>query len=153
VQVGRTGILTPVASFDPVELAGTTVVRASLHNADMIRELDVRIGDRVFIEKAGEIIPQVVAVDFDHRKGDEEPFTMPTHCPSCGTAVVRAVKEEGKPELEAATRCPNKACKAQVKERIYFFARRFNMDIDHLGGALVDQLVDRGLVADVADLY
>jgi DNA ligase (NAD+) len=155
VQVGRTGTLTPVAVLDPVVLAGTTVSRASLHNADMIEALDVRIGDLVFIQKAGEVIPQVVSVDAAVRTGDERKFQMPAECPSCGTRVVRELRDADKPELgtEAATRCPNRACPEQVKQRIFYFARRFAMDIDHLGTALVDQLVERGMVKDVADLY
>jgi DNA ligase (NAD+) len=155
VQVGRTGALTPVAVLDPVSLSGTVVSRASLHNADMIQALDVRIGDCVFIQKAGEVIPQVVGVDAAARDGQERLFQMPTRCPSCGTPVVRELRDADKPELgtEAATRCPNRACPEQVKQRIFYFARRFAMDIDHLGTALVDQLVDRGLVRDVADLY
>jgi DNA ligase (NAD+) len=155
VQVGRTGALTPVASLDPVELAGTTVSRASLHNADMIDALDVRIGDMVFIQKAGEVIPQVIGVDATARTGDEVPFRMPERCPSCDTPVVRGFREADKPELGvgAATRCPNRTCPEQVKQRIFYFARRFAMDIDHLGTALVEQLVDRGHVRDVADLY
>ena len=147
VQVGRTGALTPVAVLDPVELAGTTVARASLHNADQITQLDVRIGDSVYIQKAGEVIPQVMGVvDPDARTGKETPFAMPAACPVCSTPVVRA-------EGEAATKCPNRACAAQVKGAIFYFARRFAMDVDHLGIALVDQLVDRGIVKDVADLY
>jgi DNA ligase (NAD+) len=155
VQVGRTGVLTPVVSLEPVELAGTTVSRASLHNADLIEALDLRIGDFVFIEKAGEVIPQVVAVDKDARTGSERKFEMPARCPSCDTPVVRGLRDSNKPELgtEAATRCPNRACPEQVKQRIFYFARRFAMDVDHLGEALVDQLVDRGIVRDVADLY
>jgi DNA ligase (NAD+) len=155
VQVGRTGALTPVAELDPVELAGTTVSRASLHNADMIETLDVRVGDHVFIQKAGEVIPQVVGVDASTRTGEEQKFVMPAACPSCGTPVVRDLRDPEKPELGygAATRCPNRLCPEQVKQRIYYFARRFAMDIDHLGSSLVDQLVDRGIVKDVADLY
>ncbi|MGD0676406.1 MAG: NAD-dependent DNA ligase LigA [Polyangiaceae bacterium] len=155
VQVGRTGTLTPVARLDPVLLAGTTVSRATLHNADMIDALDVRIGDHVFIQKAGEVIPQVVAVDASARTGDERPFRMPERCPSCGTHVVRDLRDADKPELGkgAATRCPNRVCPEQVKQRIFYFARRFAMDIDHLGTALVEQLVDAGIVRDVADLY
>jgi DNA ligase (NAD+) len=155
VGVGRTGTLTPVAVLDAVELAGTTVSRASLHNAGMIETLDVRVGDHVFIEKAGEIIPQVVGVDAAARTGQEEPFRMPTRCPSCGTPVVRELRDADKPELgaESATRCPNRECPEQVKQRIFYFARRFAMDIDHLGTALVDQLVERRIVGDVADLY
>jgi DNA ligase (NAD+) len=156
VQVGRTGTLTPVASLEPVELAGTTVSRATLHNAGMIEALDVRIDDHVFIQKAGEVIPQVVRVDLASRTGREQKFTMPTLCPSCGTAVERELRDPDKPELGlgAATRCPNRAaCPEQVKQRIFYFARRFAMDIDHLGTALVDQLVERRIVKDVADLY
>lgn len=155
VQVGRTGVLTPVAVLDPVELAGTTVGRASLHNADTVDALDVRVGDHVFIQKAGEVIPQVVAVDATTRTHNHEKFRMPSLCPSCRTPVVRELRDADKPELgtEAATRCPNRACPEQVKQRIFYFARRFAMDIDHLGTALVEQLVDRGVVKDVADLY
>lgn len=155
VQVGRTGTLTPVAVLDPVELAGTTVARATLHNVDLIDELDVRIGDWVFIQKAGEVIPQVVRVDLGARTGGEVQFVMPARCPACGTPVVRDLRDPEKPELgtEAATRCPNRACPEQVKQRIFYFARRFAMDIDHLGTALVDQLVARAAVRDVADLY
>jgi DNA ligase (NAD+) len=155
VQVGRTGVLTPVAVLDPVELAGTTVGRASLHNADMIEALDVRVGDHVFIQKAGEVIPQVIEVDTSTRAHHHSKFRMPTQCPSCGTPVVRELRDADKPELgtESATRCPNRACPEQVKQRIFYFARRFAMDIDHLGTALVEQLVDRGVVKDVADLY
>jgi len=155
VQVGRTGVLTPVAVLDPVQLAGTTVSRASLHNADMVEALDLRVGDHVFIEKAGEVIPQVVAVDPQARAPEERRFRMPARCPSCGTPVVRELRDDEKPELgvESATRCPNRACPEQVKQRIFYFARRFAMDVDHLGTSLVDQLVERGIVHDVADLY
>jgi DNA ligase (NAD+) len=155
VQVGRTGVLTPVASLDPVELGGTTVTAASLHNADMIESLDVRVGDYVFIERAGEVIPQVMGVDLEARQGRPRKFKMPEKCPVCGTPVVRELRDSEKPELgmEAATRCPNRQCPEQVKQRIFYFARRFAMDVDHLGTALVDQLVTRGIVRDVADLY
>ena len=146
VQVGRTGTLTPVAILDPVQLAGTTVSRASLHNAEIVQNLDVRIGDLVTIEKAGEIIPQVVGVDTEARSGDEKPFQMPEKCPVCGTAVEQR-------EEEVAIRCPNPRCPAVVKGAIFHFARRYAMDIDGLGEALVEQLVDGGLVRDVADLY
>ena len=155
VQVGRTGTLTPVASLEPVELAGTTVARATLHNAGMIETLDVRVGDHVIIQKAGEVIPQVMRVDVESRAGKEEKFRMPSACPSCGTAAVRELRDADRPELGlgAATRCPNRVCPEQVKQRIFYFARRFAMDVDHLGTALVDQLVERGIVKDVADLY
>jgi DNA ligase (NAD+) len=146
VQVGRTGQLTPVALLDPVQLAGTTVSRASLHNTDIIETLGVRVGDRVTVQKAGEIIPQVVAVDAIARSGDERPFVMPARCPVCGTPVERR-KEE------AAHRCPNRRCPAVVKGSILHFSRRYAMDIDQLGTALVEQLVEQRLVGDVADLY
>lgn len=146
VQVGRTGALTPVAMLEPVALAGTTVSRASLHNAEIVQGLDVRIGDRVTIEKAGEIIPQIVSVDAAARTGSERPFVMPERCPVCDTPVERA-------EGEVAVRCPNRRCPAVVKGALIHFARRFAMDIDGLGESLVDQLVDTGLVKDVADLY
>jgi DNA ligase (NAD+) len=155
VQVGRTGTLTPVAWLEPATLAGTTVSRATLHNAGMIETLDVRVGDYVFIQKAGEVIPQVVRVDPAARTGDEQPFRMPTVCPSCGTPVVRELRDATKPELGlgAATRCPNRICPEQIKQGIFYFARRFAMDVDRLGTSLVDQLVESGIVKDVADLY
>jgi len=146
VQVGRTGTLTPVAILEPVQLAGTTVSRASLHNAQIIEQLDVRIGDRVQIEKAGEIIPQVVGVDHAARTGDERPFAMPLECPVCQTAVERR-------EQEVAIRCPNPRCPAVVKGAIYHYCRRYAMDVDRIGESLIEQLVDKGLVRDVADLY
>jgi len=146
VQVGRTGTLTPVAVLEPVALAGTTVSRASLHNEDVIRNLDVRVGDRVVIQKAGEIIPQVVSVDPGARHGGELPFVMPEACPICGTPVERR-------EDEVAVRCPNRRCPAVVKGALLHYSRRFAMDIDQLGEVLVSELVDRGMVRDVADLY
>ncbi|HEX3344037.1 MAG TPA: NAD-dependent DNA ligase LigA, partial [Polyangiaceae bacterium] len=155
VQVGRTGTLTPVAVLEPVELAGTTVARATLHNAGMVESLDVRVGDHVFVQKAGEVIPQVMGVDAAARTGRPKKFQMPAMCPSCGTPVERELRDAEKPELGvgAATRCPNRACPEQVKQRIFYFARRFAMDVDHLGTALVEQLVAAGHVKDVADLY
>ncbi|MEO8797138.1 MAG: NAD-dependent DNA ligase LigA, partial [Polyangiaceae bacterium] len=155
VQVGRTGALTPVANLEPVQLAGTTVSRASLHNGSMIATLDVRVGDHVVIQKAGEIIPQVLEVDTSLRTGDELPFAMPLTCPECGTRVTAKLKDEEDPEAgeEATLRCPNKLCPAQVKAKLHYFARRFAMDIDHLGLALVDQVVSKNIVKDVADLY
>jgi DNA ligase (NAD+) len=146
VQVGRTGALTPVANLEPVQLAGTTVSRASLHNAEIIEHLDVRIGDLVSIEKAGEIIPQVIAVDVSVRTGSEVPFQMPESCPSCGTKVVSV-------EDEVAIRCPNPRCPDKVRGAIFHFSRRFAMDIDHLGESLIEQLISSGLVADVSNLY
>jgi DNA ligase (NAD+) len=146
VQVGRTGALTPVANLEPVQLAGTVVSRASLHNAEIIQHLDVRVGDLVSIEKAGEIIPQVIAVDVSARSGSEVPWQMPDKCPSCGSLVVSS-------EDEVAIRCPNPRCPDKVKGAIFHFSRRFAMDIDHLGEALIEQLISSGLVSDVADLY
>jgi DNA ligase (NAD+) len=146
VQVGRTGALTPVAQLEPVQLAGTVVSRASLHNEQIIEQLDVRIGDRVTIEKAGEIIPQVVAVDLEARPADAVPFRMPKECPNCSAPVTRRPGE-------VALRCSNPTCSAAVKQAIVHFARRFAMDIDHLGEAIVELLVEQQLVSDVADLY
>ncbi|HEY3500214.1 MAG TPA: NAD-dependent DNA ligase LigA [Polyangiaceae bacterium] len=146
VGVGRTGTLTPVAILTPVQLAGTVVSRASLHNEQIVGALDVRIGDRVTIEKAGEIIPQVVAVDAGAREGGEQPFEMPKQCPSCGAEVVRT-------EGEVAVRCPNRRCPDQVKGAIFHYSRRFAMDVDRLGESLIEQLVNTNLVRDVADLY
>ncbi|HEY6727472.1 MAG TPA: NAD-dependent DNA ligase LigA [Polyangiaceae bacterium] len=146
VQVGRTGTLTPVAQLVPVALAGTTVSRASLHNEQVIENLDVRIGDLVGIEKAGEIIPQVVHVDTSARTGDERKFVMPDKCPVCETPVERVTGE-------VAVRCPNPTCPDKVKGAVLHFTRRFAMDIDHLGESLIDQLVEKGLVKDVSDLY
>ena len=146
VQVGRTGILTPVAVLDPVLLAGSTVSRASLHNAEIVQHLDIRIGDLVNIQKAGDVIPQVIAVDPAARSGSEQPFAMPERCPICDTPVEKR-------EAEVAIRCPNPRCPAVVKGAIFHFSRRFAMDIDHLGESLIEQLVDKGLVEDVADLY
>ncbi len=144
VQVGRTGTLTPVAQLRPVEVGGVTVSRATLHNEDEIARLGVQIGDTVLIERSGDVIPKVVRVQ---RLGSpRRPFRMPTQCPVCGGKVVR---EEG----EVASRCINTNCPARLKESILHFAARGVMDIDGLGEALVDQLVDRGLVTSVADLY
>jgi DNA ligase (NAD+) len=146
VQVGKTGALTPVAVLKPVQLSGTTVSRASMHNFSEVERLDVRIGDRVVIEKAGEIIPQVVRVMTEMRTGHEMKVKPPTNCPVCGEGVV---KEEGGVYL----RCPNPLCPAQRKERVRHFGSRGAMDIEGLGDALVEQLVESGLVSDYADLY
>ena len=146
VQVGRTGALTPVAHLEPVFVAGTTVSRASLHNEDEIARKDVRLGDWVVIEKAGEIIPQVVAVVTAKRTGHERKFTMPAHCPACGGPVARD------PEA-VAVRCESAACPAQLKERLVHFAQRAAMDIEGLGDVMAEQLVKAGLVKDVGDLY
>jgi DNA ligase (NAD+) len=146
VQVGKTGVLTPVASLEPVLVAGTTVKSASLHNQDEIERKGVRVGDRVLIEKAGEIIPQVVRVLEDERTGEEKPFAMPAECPVCGTRVVR-------PEGEVAVRCPNAACPGRNRAGILYFASRGCMDIEGLGEAVLDQLLEAGLVKDAADIY
>ncbi len=146
VQVGKTGTLTPVAELEPVFLSGTTVKRATLHNADEIERKDIRIGDTVKVEKAGEIIPQVLEVVKDERTGEEEPFKMPEKCPVCDGPVVRLPDE-------VYHRCTNVECPAQVKERLRYYAHRNTMDIDGLGPALVEQLVDGGLVRDFGDLY
>ncbi|MEA2069487.1 MAG: NAD-dependent DNA ligase LigA, partial [Verrucomicrobiota bacterium] len=146
IQVGRTGVLTPVAELEPVQLAGTTVKRATLHNEDEIRRKDIKIGDRVIIEKAGEIIPAVVKVVTEKRTGAEVEFEMPTACPVCGNDVE---KREG----EVALRCINLQCPAQVKNWLTHFASRGAMDINGLGESLVEQLVDSGLVKNPAELY
>lgn len=146
IQVGRTGTLTPVAELEPVLLAGTTVSRATLHNADEIARKDVRIGDHVLVEKAGEIIPAVVGVVKGKRSPDAEPFSFPKTCPVCGTEAIRLPDE-------AATRCPNLSCPAQVRRRLQHFASRQCMDIEGLGEAVVDQLVSRNLVESIPDLY
>jgi DNA ligase (NAD+) len=145
-DVGRTGALTPVATLDPVQLAGTTVSRASLHNIDYVADKDVRIGDSVWIEKAGEIIPQVLGVDLTLRPEGTVAWQPPERCPACEQAVVRG-------EEEAALRCINPACPGRLKAAIFHFTRRSAMDIDHLGHALIAQLVDGGLVKDLADLF
>ncbi len=146
VQVGKSGILTPVANLTPVQLSGTTVKRASLHNFDELQRLDVRPGDTVLIEKAGEIIPQVVEVKAESRREGAKPFEVPTKCPVCDTDVV-------KDEAGVYIRCPNPHCQGQLKERLRYFAGRGQMDIDRLGTSLIEQLVDRGLVEGFADLY
>lgn len=146
VQVGRTGALTPVAILEPVVVAGSTVSRASLHNEDYIEEKDIRIGDRVIIQKAGDIIPEVLAVDIEARDGTERSFTMPATCPVCGAAAVRLPGE-------AARRCTGSACPAQIRENLLHFVSRDAMDIDGLGPALIDQLLHHEKITDAADLY
>ncbi len=145
-QVGRTGTLTPGASFEPVPIGGVIVKAASLHNMDEIARKDIRIGDYVVVERAGDVIPYVVKVLTERRTGEERQFVMPERCPVCGSEVFR---EEG----EAAYRCIGIACPAKLKESLTFFASRGAMDIEGLGEKLVEQLVDHGLVKDVADLY
>ncbi len=146
IQIGRTGVLTPVAVLDPTQVSGTTVARATLHNADEIARKDIRIGDVVTIEKAGEIIPAVVSVRADLRTGEERVFQMPDACPSCGSHVSQDAGG-------VAIRCPNIACPAQLKRRLQHFAARGAMDIEGLGEAMVEQLTAAGLVAEFADLY
>ena len=146
VQVGKSGILTPVANLEAVVLSGTTVRRASLHNFDELQRLDVRCGDTVVIEKAGEIIPQVVEVRKDSRPAGAKPFKAPTQCPDCGSKVQ-------KDDNGVYVRCLNRNCPGQLKERLKYFAGRGQMDIEHLGEALIDQLVDTGFVNNFADLY
>lgn len=145
-QVGKLGTITPVANLEPVLLAGTTVKSASLHNFDQIERLQVRIGDYVFVEKAGEIIPQVVEVDRPARPRNATPIVPPAKCPQCAS---RTVREEG----EVFLRCANPACPAQIKERLRYFCGRDQMDIEGVGTALAEQLVDSGLVHEFADLY
>ncbi len=146
VAVGRTGVLTPTANLTLVRLAGTTVSRATLHNLDFIRERDIHIGDYVTVQKAGDIIPEVVCAHPERRDGHEMPFEMPSVCPSCGEPVFR---EEG----EAAVRCTNAACPAQLSRGIEHFASKDAMDIDGLGPQIVEALIRAGLIRDAADLY
>ncbi|WP_017651362.1 NAD-dependent DNA ligase LigA [Fortiea contorta] len=146
VNVGRTGALTPLAEMRPVQLAGTTVSRATLHNSDRIVQLDIRIGDTVIVRKAGEIIPEVVRVLKELRPDDTQPFIMPTHCPVCGQPVVREIGE-------AVTRCVNASCAAILKGALEHWVSRDALDIKGMGEKLVHQLVDKGLVHAVADLY
>ena len=146
VQVGRTGVLTPKAVLEPVRLAGTTVTNATLHNQDYIAEKDIRIGDTVIVQKAGEIIPEIVEVDFTKRPEGTVPYQLPAACPVCGATVAR--DEDG-----AAIRCTGAECPAQLLRNITHFASRSAMDIEHLGPAVVQQLVKHGVISNVADLY
>lgn len=150
VQVGRTGVLTPVAELEPVPLAGSTISRATLHNEEEVRRKDIRVGDTVLIEKAGEVIPAVVGVIVSKRPKNSRPFDLSLHvrsrCPSCGGPINRD------PEF-VAWRCQNIACPAQVKRTILHYASRYAMDIEGLGDVLVNQLVDKGLVSDISSLY
>lgn len=145
-QVGRTGVLTPVAELEPVGIGGVTVRNASLHNMDEISRKDIRIGDTVIVERAGDVIPYVVKTIPEKRTGREKRFTMPSTCPVCGAEVER---EAG----EAAYRCTGLACPAKLKESLKFFGARGSMDIEGLGEKIIDQLVDKGLVRDAGDLY
>lgn len=146
VQVGRTGAITPVAYLKPVHLAGVMVKRATLHNEDEIKRKDIKIHDQVIVQRAGEVIPEVVKVVKEKRTGHEKAFHMPKNCPVCGADLFR-------PEGEVITRCINAACPAQVMGKIIHFCTRAAMDIEHVGPALVEQLVKAKLVEDVADLY
>ncbi len=146
VQVGRTGVLTPVAEFEPVLLAGTTVRRATLHNYEDLSRKDVRVGDTVAVEKAGDVIPKVTRVLLERRPAETVPFEMPSACPVCGEAVVR---EEG----EVAVRCVSASCPAQVKEAIGHYVARRAMDVEGLGDERIDQLLSAALISDVAGLY
>jgi len=146
IQVGRTGVLTPVAELEPVVVSGSKVSRATLHNEEEVHRKDIRIGDRVMIEKAGEVIPAVVAVLTKERTGEERPFVMVTHCPSCGGSVA-------KEEDQVAHRCTNPSCPAQLLRRLEHFASRGAMDIEGLGESMVAQLVTSGLVQDIPGIY
>ena len=146
IAVGRTGVLTPTAVLAPVRLAGTTVSRATLHNLDFIRQRDIMLGDKVVVRKAGDIIPEVVRAMPDKRRGTERPFSMPTHCPSCGEPVTRD-------EDEAAVRCTNSACPAQLSRSIEHFASKGAMNIDGMGPQIVELLLKNNLISDVSDLY
>lgn len=146
LSVGRTGVITPTAILEPVKVAGTTVQRASLHNEDLIREKDIKIGDTVVVKKAGDIIPEVVNVLVDQRTGEEQTFMMPTHCPACESELVRI-------EGEVALRCINPQCPAQIVEGLIHFVSRNAMNIDGLGERVVAQLFQEGLIKNVADLY
>ncbi|MFM8232342.1 MAG: NAD-dependent DNA ligase LigA, partial [Chthoniobacterales bacterium] len=146
VQVGRMGTLTPVAELEPVQIAGSRVARATLHNEEEIARKDIRVGDWVFVEKAGEVIPAVVGVDLKARTGKEKKFKMPEKCPPCGSKVFRD------PEL-TAVRCLNPDCPSQIRRRLEHFGARGAIDIEGLGEAMVDQLVSAGLVEKLPDIY
>jgi DNA ligase (NAD+) len=146
VQVGRTGALTPVAHLKPVNIGGVTVSRATLHNEDEIQKKDIRIGDQVLVQRAGDVIPEIVKVITSRRDGREKRFKMPGQCPVCNSPVVRMAGE-------AATRCINSSCSAQVKERIRHFASKAAFDIDGLGTKIIDQLVDKKLLSSFADIF
>lgn len=146
LSVGRTGVVTPTAELEPVRVAGTIVRRASLHNEDLIREKDIRIGDYVVVKKAGDIIPEVVNVIFDKRTGEEEEYRMPTHCPACESELVRL-------EEEVALRCINPTCPAQIREGLIHFVSRNAMNIDGLGERVITQLFDADYIRTFADLY
>lgn len=146
VQVGRTGVLTPVAELEPVFLAGSTISRATLHNQEEVERKDIRIGDTVVIEKGGDVIPKVVEVNHSKRPEASKPWKMPKNCPVCGTEVIHVPGE-------VAVRCPSKECQAQVLRRMIFFASKDAMDIGHMGPKVIEQLYEAGLVRSIADIY
>ncbi|KAA0546355.1 NAD-dependent DNA ligase LigA [Bacillus sp. BGMRC 2118] len=146
LSVGRTGVVTPTAILEPVRVAGTVVKRASLHNEDLIREKDIKLGDTVIVKKAGDIIPEVVGVLTERRTGEEVEFAMPTHCPECESELVRL-------EGEVALRCINPMCPAQIREGLIHFVSRDAMNIDGLGERVISQLFEEKLISDVADIY
>lgn len=150
VNVGRTGVLTPLAILEPVQLAGTTVSRATLHNIDIIRERDVRIGDTVIVQKAGDIIPEIIGSVKEKRNGEEKLFEFPERCPSCGEKLVW---DDGEADETGALRCQNPACPAQLERGIIHFASRGAMNVDGLGPAIVRLLIEEGHIRDAADLY
>ena len=145
LSIGRTGVVTPTAILEPIRVAGTTVSRASLHNEDLIKERDIRIGDSVIVKKAGDIIPEVVSI-IDRRPNDAKPYRMPTHCPSCGHELVRI-------EGEVALRCINPKCQAQLVEGLIHFVSRQAMNIDGLGNKIIQQLYHHQLIKDVGDIF
>ena len=146
VQVGRTGVITPTAILEPVRVSGSTVSRATLHNEDFIRQRDIRIGDTVILQKAGEVIPEIVSVVTEKRTGREVEFSMPDKCPACNSQVVRLPGE-------VAYRCTDMACPAQLKESLIHFSSRDAMDIRGLGPSLIELLLESHLIKDAGDLY
>jgi len=146
LQVGRTGAMTPVADLEPVALGGITVTRATLHNEDEVRRKDIRIGDTVLIERAGDVIPEVVKVIVEKRDGSERSFVMPTTCPVCGSKIVRE-------DDEAVARCIGSSCSAQLKQRIRHFVSRGAMDVEGFGESIISQMVDAGLIKSISDIY
>ncbi len=146
LQVGRTGVITPVAELQPVFLAGSTISRATLHNQEEIERKDIRVGDTVIIEKGGDVIPKVVSVDLAQRKHDSKPFKMPKYCPECESELVHNPHE-------VAVRCMNKHCRAQKERKLIFFASKQAMDIDHLGEKVMQRLIEHGFVKDFSDIY
>jgi len=146
IQVGRTGTLTPVAVLEPVQVGGVTVSRATLHNFDELKRKDIRIGDMVLVERSGDVIPQVVKSIKEKRAGKEKARGIPRKCPVCGSEIART-------EDEVAVRCPNRLCPARLKWRVKYYASRDAMDIEHLGESTIDKLIEKGLIANIADLY